>query len=117
MKLKDIDKLNLKDAKDKLKEIYARKGLILTYLTIENQLIKTAKEVANATISIEDESNAFERFLKWGKESLALEEAQTTRLGMLDEEELRKERRKRTASKAGSVESYAKNKPERRVNG
>jgi hypothetical protein len=107
---KEIDKLSLKEAKDKLRNIYRKKSVVETYLTIESKMESFSKQFDEVSINIADDEDEslFDRMMKFSKESLAIQRAQEERLTMIDEDELIKARKERNQAGVGTVEDMIK---------
>lgn len=65
MKAKDIDKLDLPDAKKLLKSVFSN-PLLNTYISVKKQVDDISRQIEITKIVFGEASDAFNEFVKWG---------------------------------------------------
>jgi len=113
MKGKDIDKLDLPDAKRILKSVF-NNPLLNVYISTRKQVDNIAEQIEEAEIRFGEDSDAFNEFVKWGDKLQKFTDLLYDLETKIDPTELARAKRERLKPSKLKPEYYAKQRKDKK---
>lgn len=112
MKNKDIDKLDLTEAKRILKKIF-ESPYLESYISMKGQVDDISKQISNIKINFGQEDDAFDEFIKWGDKLEKLTDAIYNLESKIDPTELARAKKERLKPSELKPEFYAQQRKDK----